>query len=152
MVTYLLLVHLCCAEGGNTANKYHWCVSGVFAVWTTLVSPCSWCVCFSWSMMLKAPGCSAGELSKAGPGFRVLPGPCCSGSRSSVLHKGTNSVGPAFCALSGLSSSGNKVLGEHTVPGWRCVLSTSLAPANKFSGCAVKHLLRHVYRVSPLGN
>ena len=45
----------------------------------------------------QAPGCSAKELSKAGPAYRALP-------RSKLLRflgtlKGTDSVGPAFCAL-----------------------------------------------------
>ena len=47
----------------------------------------------------QAPGCFAGELSKAGPGLHTLPGLSCSGSGSIVLHKGTDSVGPEFCAL-----------------------------------------------------
>jgi len=77
----------------DTANKYHWRVSGVLTVsgphWAC---PHSWCVCF--------PGlhCSGSrllcwELSKAGPGLSH------SGSGSWVFHKGTDLVGPAFYAL-----------------------------------------------------
>ena len=60
--------------GRNTTNKYHW------HVWE-----CSQCmdhtgfapthdVCAFPVYMAQAPGCSAGELSKAGPGFHALPG------------------------------------------------------------------------------
>ena len=47
-------------------------------------------------------GCSAGELSKAGPGLHVLPSHCMyflSHSGSLVLHKEHRLVGPVFCAL-----------------------------------------------------
>ena len=47
----------------------------------------------------QAPGCSAGELSKAGPGLWCFPGLSRSGSGSWVLHKDADSVGPAFCDL-----------------------------------------------------
>ena len=99
----------------------------------------------------QAPGCSAGELSKAGLEFHALPGPSCSDSGSWVLHKGTNSVESAFCALSRLSSSGNKVLGEHTVPGGRSILITSLVPAAKFPRCTVR-APSQVWHVSALGS
>ncbi|ELR55675.1 Protocadherin-11 X-linked, partial [Bos mutus] len=49
--------------------------------------------------LIKAPGCSAGQLSKVGPGLHSLPSLSHSCSGSQVLHKGTDSVGPAFCAL-----------------------------------------------------
>ena len=47
----------------------------------------------------QAPGCSAGQLSKVGPGLHSLSSLSHSCSSSQVLHKGTDSVGPAFCAL-----------------------------------------------------
>ena len=49
----------------------------------------------------QALGCSAGELSKVDLGLCALPRSKLSrsGSGSRVLHKGTDSVGPAFCAL-----------------------------------------------------
>ena len=47
----------------------------------------------------QAPGCSAGELSNAGPGLRVLPRSKLLRFRLSRLHKCTDLVGPAFCAL-----------------------------------------------------
>ena len=58
--------------GRNTANKYHWHVWGVLAVWAALgLSPlmaCAFLVCTAQSL-----GCSTGELFKMGPGLRVLP-------------------------------------------------------------------------------
>ena len=83
--------------GRNTANKYQW-----------LCGECSQClshtgfaptdgVCAFPVYTAQAPGCSAGELSKVGPG--LCAGLSHSGSGSRVLHKGTDSVGPAFCVL-----------------------------------------------------
>ena len=47
----------------------------------------------------RAPGCSAGELSKAGPGLHALPRSKLLRFRFSGTLQGTDSVGPAFCAL-----------------------------------------------------
>ena len=49
----------------------------------------------------QAPGCSAGALSKAGPGLHALPRSKPSRLSLLVLHKGTDLVGPEFCALPG---------------------------------------------------
>ena len=60
-------------RGRNTANKCHWCVWGVMAMsgpyW---VCPHSRMCAFP-VYTAQAPGCSAGELSKAGPGLHALP-------------------------------------------------------------------------------
>ena len=85
--------------GRNTALKYHWHVWGVLAVsWPHWVCPCSRRVCF--------PGlnCSGSRLLcwnclKWALGCMHFPGLSHSGSGSQVLHKGTNLVGPVFCAL-----------------------------------------------------
>ena len=87
--------------GRNTANKYHWCVWGVFCNVSGALDlpPLTACV-LSWSTLLRLhPGCSAGELSKAALGCMHFPGLSHSGSGSRVLHKSTDSVGPVFCAL-----------------------------------------------------
>ena len=62
--------------------------------------------------------------------------------------------GHAFCALSRLSSSGDQVLAEHTVPGGLCVLITSPVLAGWCPGCAarVPSQVCHVRGVSPLGS
>ena len=59
--------------GRNTANKYHW------HVWECLPCPGqtgfapAQGVCAFPVYTAQAPGCSAGELSKAGPGLHALP-------------------------------------------------------------------------------
>ena len=77
--------------GRNTANKYH---RRVFTViqphW---VCPCSRCVCFP------SLHCSDSRLLCWEPSdVSHFSGLSCSGSGSRVLHKGTDLVGPAFCA------------------------------------------------------
>ena len=56
-----------------------------------------------------------------------------SGSR--VPHKGIDSVGYAFCALPGMSCSGDQVVGERTFPSWVVHLITCPIPATHFPGC-----------------
>ena len=51
----------------------------------------------------------------------------------------------------GLSSSGNQVLGECTVPGGLCILITSPVPAVQFPGCTAR-APSQVCFVSPLGS
>ena len=74
MVTYLgWLVQLCSGEGGTLQTNI-----------TDMCGECSWCLghtgfapaygmCAFLVYTAQAPGCSAGELSKAGPGLRALP-------------------------------------------------------------------------------
>ena len=100
MVSYLgSLVQLCCGEGGTLKT-----------IITGMCGECLQCLghpgfapahgaCASLVYTAQAPGCSAGELSKVGPGLRALP-------RSKPLRfrfLGTPQrhrlVGPAFCAL-----------------------------------------------------
>ena len=47
------------------------------------------------------------------------------GFRISVLHRGTDSAGPTFCALPRSESSGDHVLGEHALLRWAVCLTTS---------------------------
>ena len=56
-------------------------------------------------------------------GCMHFPGRSHSGSGSRVLHKGTDLVGPAFCAFPGPRSSGNQVFSKRTLPAGRWVLS-----------------------------
>ena len=74
MVTYLgSLVQSCCGEGGTLQTNI-----------TDVCGECSQClghtgfapahgVCAFPVYTAQAPGCSAGELSKVGPGLRALP-------------------------------------------------------------------------------
>ena len=47
----------------------------------------------------RALGCSAGNNSRLALGCMHLPSPSRSGSGTQVVLRGTDSVGPAFCAL-----------------------------------------------------
>ena len=49
------------------------CVGSAHSVWTTLGLPQFTEACAFWVYTAQAPGCSAEELSKAGPAFRALP-------------------------------------------------------------------------------
>ena len=151
MVAYLgSLVQLCCGWGRNAGNKYHWRVWGALAVSRShRVCPRSWPVCLP-VYTAQAPGCSAGELSKAGPGLCASLNH--SGSGSQVLHKGTDLVGPVFRALPRCERLRQQVLGKraHT-PSWVVRLITSPIPAPWFPGCAGRALPQVCY-VSPLGS
>ena len=56
-----------------------------------------------------------------------------------------------FVPFPGPSSSGNQMLGDHTVPGDLCVLISSLVSATSFPGWATR-ALSQVCHVSPLGS
>ena len=99
MVTYLgSLVQLCCGEGRTLQTD----ITGV-------CGECSQCLghtgfatahgmCSFPVYTAQHLGCSAGELSKAGPGCVPFPGLTRSGSGSRSSTK-AQMVGPAFCAL-----------------------------------------------------
>ena len=98
----------------------------------------------------QAPGCSAGELSKAGPGLRAVP-------RSKPLRfrfLGTPQrhrlTWACFVPFPVPSSSGDQVLGEHS-PSWVVHLITSPVPAAWFPGCTLG-AQSQVCCVSPLGS
>ena len=62
------------------------------------------------------PGCSSGEVSKAGPGLCALPRSICSGPGVLLGYptKAQTQLDLPFLPFLGLSSSGDQVLGEHT--------------------------------------
>ena len=100
MVTYLgSLVQLCCGEGGTLQTN----ITGVCGECSQCLSHTGFVpahsICAFPVYTAKALGCSAVELSEAGPGCVHFPGLSCSGSVSWVLHKGADLVGPAFCSL-----------------------------------------------------
>ena len=100
MVTYLgSLVQSCCGEGGALqTNNTGACGECSQCLGHTVFAPTHG-ICAFLVYTAQVPGCSAGELSKVGPGLCVPPRSSCSGSGSQVLHKGPDSVGLAFCAL-----------------------------------------------------
>ena len=71
----------------------------------------------------QAPGCSAGELSKAGPGFVHFPGLSHSGSGSQALHKAADSWACIWCLSQVWAAQAARCLVSTLSPGERCVLS-----------------------------
>ena len=102
--------------GRNTANKYHWRVWGVFAVFQLhWVCSCSQCVYFH-GLHFSGSRLLCRELSDVGPGLHALP-------RSKPLRfrfLGTTQrhsrLGLRFVPFPGPSSSGDQVLGECSRP------------------------------------
>ena len=100
MIVYLgSVVQLCCREGGTLQRNN-----------TGVCGECSQCLghtgfapthgmCAFLVYTAQAPGCCAAELSKVGPGLRVLPRSKPLRFRFLVLHKGTDLARPVFCAL-----------------------------------------------------
>ena len=131
MVTYLgSFVQLCCGEGGTLQTNITGMCGSACSVQAKLgLPPLRACV-LSQSTLLRLQVALQGNCTKRALGCMHLPSLSHSGSGFRVLHKGTDSVGPAFCALPGPSSSGYQVLGECTLPRWwwwgwvgGCVLS-----------------------------
>ena len=85
----------------NTAKKYHWHVWGVLAVpgphW---ICPISRRCVLSQSTLLRLQVALQGNCPKVGPELHAFPRSKPLRLGSGVLHKGTDSVGPEFCALS----------------------------------------------------
>ena len=97
----LIQAHLfSCAVGREEhCKQIYWCVGGVLAVpgphWVSVAHG----MCASPVYTAQAPDCSAGSCLKWALGCMHFPGLICSGSDFQVLHKGTDSVGPAICPL-----------------------------------------------------
>ena len=92
--------------GRGAADKCHWHVWGALAVFRP-----HW-VCPAHGCVLPRLHCSGSRLLYRERALRYVHFPCPSrsGSGSWVLHKGADSVRPAFCAVQGRSSSGNQEL------------------------------------------
>ena len=153
MVTYLVSpVQLCCGEEGTLQRNI-----------TDVCGKCSQClghtgfarthrVCAFPVYTAQAPGCSAGKLSKVGPGLRALP-------RSKLLKfrfSGTPqrhrlSWACVLCPSQVRGAQATKCLVSTLFPGGAVHLITSLVPATWFPERAVG-TLSQVCRVSPLGS
>ena len=100
MVTYLgSLVQSCCGEGGTLQTN----ITGVYGECSqclghTGFTPLTVCV-LSRCPLLRLQVALQGNCLKWALGCVHFPGLSRSGSGSWVLHKGTDLVGPAFCAL-----------------------------------------------------
>ena len=129
--------------GRNTANKYHWHVWGVLAVSGPHFFAATHSVCTFTIYTAQAPGCSAGELSKVGPGLRAHP-------RSTPLRfrfLGTpqrHRLGWA-CALCPSqvreAQETRCLVNAHSQVG-RCILSPPLSQSLGFLGAQREHHLR----------
>ena len=114
MVTFFRLTCSVVLWGGrNTANKHHWSVLTV--IQPHWVAPAH-SVCAFPDYSAQALDFSTGKCVMLALGCMHSPGLSHSGSGSWVLHKGVDLVGPAFCAVLGLSSSGDQVLGVCSHP------------------------------------
>ena len=85
--------------GRSTANKYHWRVWGVLAVSRCTGSAPAHGVWAFPVYTAQAQVALQGNCLRRALGCMHFPGLSRSGSGSQVLHKGTDSVGHAFCAL-----------------------------------------------------
>ena len=83
--------------------------------------------------------------------FMHFPCLSCSGTDSRVSPRAQTHFGLRFVPFPGSSSSGDQVLGEHTVPGGLCILITSPVLAAQFPRFAMR-ALSQVCCVSPLGS
>jgi len=102
------LLQLCCGEGGTLqTNNTGVCGGGSTRSFSATLglSLLTGCV-LSQPTLLRLQV----ALQGVGPELRVLPRSKPLRSGSQVLHKGAESVGPAFCAIPSLSSSGDQVL------------------------------------------
>ena len=75
------------------------CVGSAHSVWTTLGLSQVTAACAFPVYTAQASACSAGHCPKWALHFVHFPGLNHSGSGSRVVHKGTDSIGHAFCAL-----------------------------------------------------
>ena len=94
------------------------CVGSARSVWATLDLPTLTVCVLSQSTLLRLHVALQGNCLRWALCCMHFQGLSHSGSGSWVLHKGTDSVGPVFCALPRSSSSGDQVHGERTLPRW----------------------------------
>ena len=127
------------------------CVGSARCVWVTLGLPRLTACVLSWSTPLRLQVALQGNYLKRALDCVHFPGLSCSDSDSRVLHKGTDSVGPAFCALPGseqLRQPGAWRVRSPQVG--RCILSPPWSQPVGFLCAQWEHHLRCA--VSPLGS
>ena len=153
MVTFLgSLVQLCCGEGGTLqTNITGVCGECLQCLGHTGFAPAHG-VCAFPVYTAQAPGCSAGELSKAGPGLHALP-------RSKPLRfrfSGTPqrhrlSWACVLCPSQVQADQMTRCLARAVTPSWRVHLITFPIPVAQFSGCT-RGAPSQVCHVSLLGS
>ena len=135
MVTYLgSLVHLCCGEAGKLQTN----ITGMCGECLQCLSHTGFAsahgVCAFPVYASQAPGYSAGELSKAGPGLCALP--CSKLLRFrfwGTLQRRRLSWACILCSSQVQAAQGTWCLGSALSLGAVCLI-TSLVPAARFSG------------------
>ena len=126
------------------------CVGSALSVWATLGLP-PLGVCAFPVYTAQAPGCSSGDLSKAGTGLGALPRSKLLRFRFSGTPQGTDSVGSAFGALPRSEQlSRPSAWGAHSPQVGSASYHLPI-PVAGFPGCAAGELSQ-VCHVSPLGS
>ena len=124
--------------GRNTANKYHWCVWGVFAVFQPhWVCPHSWHVYFS-GLHSSGSRLLCQKLSEAGPRL-------CAFSKSKPLRfrflstpqRCRFSWACVLCPSQVCAAQVTRCLLSAVIPRWAVGLITSPIPATRFPGCTM---------------
>ena len=147
MVTYLgSLVHLCRGEGGTLQRNITGMYGECFQCMDHTGFAPAHIVCAFLVYTAQAPGCSAGELSKAGPGFRALP-------RSKILRfrfSGTPqrhklSWACVLCLSQVLATQATRCLASALSPGGRCILPPSPCQLLGFLGVQQERCLRCLF-------
>ena len=152
MVTYLdSLVQSCCGEGGtlqtNITGMCGGCSQCLRHTGFALLTACV----LSQSTLLQLQVALQGNCLKQALGCMHFPGLSCSASGSQVLHKGTDSVGPVFCAFPRSEQLRRPYAWRAHTPSLAVLLITSSVPATQFPGCTVG-APSQVCHVSPLGS
>ena len=152
MVTYLgSLFQSCCGEGGTLQTNIIGVCGECSQCFSCTVAPTHGACAFP-VYTAQAPGCSAGELSKVGPGLRALP-------RSKLLRFRFSST-PQRCRFIWAcilypsqvrAAQVTRCLLSAVTPRWAVGLIASPIPAARFSGCTMG-VPSQVCRVSLLGS
>ena len=128
------------------------CVGSALSVLTIRFAPAHG-VCAFLVYTAQAPGCSTGELSKAAPGFCVLP-------RSKLLsfvflstpQRHRFGLACVLCPSQVRAAQASRCLASTHYPCGKCILSPPLSQPLGFLCVKWEHCLRQVCRVSPLGS
>ena len=142
MVTYLgSLVQSCCGKGRTLPTN----ISGVCVEYSQCLGHTGFApthsMCDFSVYTVQAPGCSAGELRRA-LSCMHFPGLSHSDSGSWYSTKAQTRLGLRFVPFPGLSTSGDQMLGEHTLAGGQCVLSPPQSQLHGFLSAQPEHRLR----------
>ena len=136
------LVKLHCGEGGTLQTNN----TGMCSQCLSHTGPApAHSVCTLPAHTAQALGCFAGNHPRPALGCMHLPGLSRSGSGTRVVLRGTDTIGPVFCALPAPSSSGDEVFGEHG----HCNLSPLPSLPLGFLGVQLAHLLRQMTVQNP---